>query len=44
MYIGITSLFSRKVKKISTSSRIEEATAPLWYSYGLKAIIIITRK
>jgi hypothetical protein len=30
----------RKAKKIKTSSKIEEATAPIWYSYGLSPIIL----
>ena len=42
MYIVITSLFMRKAKKISASSRIKEATAPIWHSYGSKTAIIIT--
>ena len=40
MYIGITSLFVEEGKKISASSETKEATAPLWYSYGLAPSIL----
>ena len=39
MYIGIPSS-PEEGKKILTSPKFEEATAPIWYSYGLSPRIL----
>ena len=39
MYIGIPSS-PEEGKKILTSPKFEEATAPIWYSYGLSPSIL----